>query len=57
MLTTTALLSLKAGQLVAVGACMGFGFWMSRKLTNKLDEVLLKYDKKEMERLADPLHA
>lgn len=40
-----------AGKLIAAGACLGIGFWASKKLTNLVDEKLLIYDKRKLKQL------
>ena len=36
---------IKAGfTLIFMGACMGIGFWASKKMTNKVDELLARRD-------------
>ena len=37
--------------LVAAGCCLGVGFWLSKKITNKIDEKLCLYDKRALARL------
>lgn len=52
MITTT----IAAGKLIAYGTCLGIGFWVSKKLTNKVDEVLLKYDKRKLKQLEEEMN-
>lgn len=40
-----------AGKLIGAGACLGIGFWMSKKLTNVADEYLAYYDERRIARL------
>ena len=51
MLATVGTISLTAVTIVGYGTCFGIGFWVSKKVTNKIDEVLLKYDAKELKRI------
>jgi hypothetical protein len=49
---TVGIIALTAAKLVGVGACLGVGFWASKKATARLDAFLLLYDKREQERIA-----
>jgi len=51
MIETVAIAGMTATKIMTYGFLLGLGFWGSKKLTNKLDEVLLRYDKRELERL------
>jgi hypothetical protein len=44
---------LKAGQLVATGICLGLGFYVSKKITEKIDETLFLYDTKALQQLVE----
>lgn len=44
-------LGISALQLTGAGFCMGIGFWLSKKLTNKMDEKFLLYDKRALKEL------
>lgn len=56
MIETIAVAGATAVKLVMVDTCLGLGFWASKKLTNKLDEVLLKYDSREIKRLEQEMN-
>lgn len=43
-------------KLIAGGACLGVGFWASKKITNKVDEYLLLYDTTTQRRLAEGMN-
>jgi hypothetical protein len=44
MLTTAGGLALKGISLVAAGACLAIGFYIARKGTNKIDEMLMEHE-------------
>ena len=51
MLATAGTVAFAAAQLISAGFFLGTGLWVSKKFTNKIEEVLLKYDKRELERI------
>jgi len=56
MLEAIGLTAFKAVGFVSLGACLGVGFWLSRKATNKLDEFLALRDKKLVEETVKDLN-
>lgn len=56
MIETVVAVGVTANKIVIYGFLLGLGFWGSKKLTNKLDEVLLAYDKREMKRLEEEMN-
>ena len=55
MWTTAAIIGLAGakatGILIATGTCLAVGFWIGKKITNKLDEVLILNNKEYMNEL------
>lgn len=42
--------AITAGKLIAAGACLGIGFWMSKKLTGIADYYLVLWDEQRKQR-------
>ena len=40
-----------ATKLITFGLFLGIGFWASKKITNKLDDYFLLFDKKKLEKI------
>ncbi len=51
-MSTAAVVGLVGLKLVGMGLCLGVGFWMSRKLTDGVDGLLLVHDRKFMGELS-----
>lgn len=56
MLTSTLIVGKQVITLMTSGACLGIGFWMSKKITNVMDEYLLMYDKRKLEQLSKEMN-
>jgi hypothetical protein len=41
----------KAGVVIIYGALLGIGFWVGKKVTNKIDEQLALHDNKLIDKL------
>jgi hypothetical protein len=51
MMTSVAVVTIAAVQLVSAGFCLGTGFWLSKKFTGVIDEKLLMYDERKLQQL------
>ena len=48
--------AITTGKMIFSGACLGVGFWMSKKITNVMDEYLFMYDKRKLEQLSKEMN-
>lgn len=56
ILETTAVVGVTATKLVSYGVCLCIGFWIGKKITNKIDEKLLMYDRKTLQKLEQEMN-